>query len=245
MIEQTLLIGVVFVIAGTIKGTFGIGLPTVSVALLSQFIAPHAAVTLVVFPILVSNIWQVIRMGVSADTLRRYGLLCVVMMICLFLTTFVTALVSTDALLMIIGIAIVIFAVTSLMGRVPALPDRLDKPAQIGAGVGAGILGGLTSIWAPPVVTYLVARRTEKDEFVRASGLILALGGIPLALGFWQAGLLNGETAPISAMMVVPALIGFSLGEVIRRRMDGAVFRKALMWMFLALGLNMLRASLF
>ena len=47
----------VFLLAGIIKGTVGIGMPTVSVGVLSQIIPPHTAIALVVFPLLSSNLW--------------------------------------------------------------------------------------------------------------------------------------------------------------------------------------------
>ncbi|MCF2872650.1 sulfite exporter TauE/SafE family protein [Octadecabacter sp. G9-8] len=245
MMEEVVLICVVFLIAGAIKGTVGIGLPTVSVALMSQFIGPHDAVALVVFPLLISNLWQVFRSGAGLETLHKYGYLIAVLMVTLWLTTFVTVGISPDTLLTTIGVAIVIFAASSLVRMPPELPDRFDKPAQIIAGFSAGVIGGLTSIWSPPIVTYLIAKRTDNDEFVRAVGLFILLGGIPLAIGFWQTGLLNGETAPISALMIVPTLLGFSIGEVVRKRMGSGMFRTVLLWMFLLMGLNLLRQAFF
>ena len=59
------------------------------------------------------------------------------------------------------------------------------------------------------------------------------------------SGLLDGETAPLSAGMVVPSLIGFTLGEAIRRRLDADRFRTVVLWMFLLMGLNLIRRSLF
>lgn len=52
-----------FFVAGTIKGTVGIGLPTASLGILAQGFDPRMAVALVVFPMMVSNAWQVFRMG--------------------------------------------------------------------------------------------------------------------------------------------------------------------------------------
>jgi len=76
-------------------------------------------------------------------------------------------------------------------------------------------------------------------------GLFILLGGVPLAIGFWQTGLLNGETAPLSVLMIVPTLLGFSLGELVRKRLDAALFRKVLLWMFLLMGLNLLGQTFF
>jgi len=245
MADQYLLIALVFIAAGIVKGTFGIGLPAVSLAVLTQFVTPHLAVTLVIFPIVVANLWQVFRTGMTRATVRRYGLLSVVLMISLFLTTYVTAQASTEVLVLVIGVAIVAFALTNLVRQPPPLPDRFDRPAQVVTGLASGVLGGLTSVWGPPVVSYLIARGIKQDEFVRATGLLFALGSLPLVLGFWQNGLLNAQTGAVSAAMVVPALMGFAIGEQIRARMSGEIFRKLLLWAFLLMGLNLLRTALF
>jgi uncharacterized protein len=244
--EQTIVLVVgVFLFAGIIKGAIGIGLPTVSVGVMGQFMPPHTAIALVVLPILFANIWQIIRTKAGWKTLQKYWILIALLVLFLWGTTSFAAKASADFLFAAIGIAIVVFAVSNLLGTPPKLPDRFDRLAQIITGISAGILGGFTSIWSPPLVTYLIARRTDSEEFVRAAGLFIFLGGIPLAAGFWQAGLLNGTTAPLSAAMIVPTLIGFSLGEVFRRRLNAQSFRRVTLWLFLLMGLNLLRRAVF
>lgn len=201
------------------------------------------AVALVVFPMMVSNAWQVFRMGEFTKALRDYWIFAAALMSVLWLTTSVTAAISQDALIAMVGIVIVVFAVTSLAVKPPPLPDRYDQVGQALAGTAAGVLGGLTAIWSPPMVTYLIARGLDKDEFVRASGLLILLGSLPLCIGFWQTGLLNGANAPVSAAMIVPTLLGFSLGEVLRRRLKADRFRVILLLVFLVMGLNLIRKA--
>lgn len=241
--QFALMIGLVFVVAGTVKGLVGIGMPTVSIGIMSQFAPPHFAIAVVVFPMLISNVWQVYRTGVGLDTIRRYKVLIGLMVVSLLITTVFTARVPADFLIGVIGLSVVAFSVTSLAHTPPALPDHRDGVGQVITGISAGILGGFTSIWSPPLVTYLIARRVEAEEFVRAAGVLILIGTVPLIIGFWQSGLLNGETAPMSALMVAPTLIGFSVGEAIRKRMDPAKFRRVLLWMFLVMGANLLRRA--
>src|SRR5438270_4088053 len=47
-----------FILAGFVKGVIGLGLPTVSIGLLSLVMAPVEAVALLFVPSLVTNIWQ-------------------------------------------------------------------------------------------------------------------------------------------------------------------------------------------
>lgn len=243
--ELWLPLSLAFVAAGIIKGTFGIGLPTAAVGLMSQFTDPRTAIVMVVFPILVTNFWQMLRAGHFLRTLKRYRYFNITIIIVLGLTTIAFPYIPTNGLMLALGAIIVLFAITSLISAPPAVPEKHDKPAQFIAGTFAGVIGGLTSIWGPPMVIYLLARRVDKDEFVRALGTMLFLGGIPLAFGFWANGLLTRETAPASLLMVVPALIGFSMGEIIRQRIHADRFRTAVLLVFLFIGLNLLRRALF
>ena len=235
----------VFLFAAVIKGTLGIGLPAVSVGVMSQFLPPHTAIAVVVFPLVFSNIWQVIRARAGWTTLRRYWVLAALLAGSLWITTYFTARMSADFLLGVIGVTVVVFAVSSLIGTPPRLPDRFDRLGQSISGLSAGVMGGFTSIWSPPLVIYLVARRIDGDEFVRATGLLISIGSVPLVIGFWQADLLNGATAPLSAAMLVPTLIGFTIGERIRKRLNPRAFRLAVIWLFLLMGLNLLRRAFF
>jgi len=235
----------VYLLAGTIKGTVGIGLPTAAIGILSQFTDPRLAISLVVFPILFSNLWQVFREGNLVESIKGYWLFALSMMLVLGATTLVTARIDTSTLIFILGVVIFLFAITSLLVMPPDLPQRYDRAAQFFGGTIAGVLGGLTAIWAPPVVIYLMSKRLDKDEFVRVMGMFLLAGSIPLTIGFWQVGLLSGETALLSAGMIVPTLLGFSLGEVLRRRLDAQRFRTILLMVFLVMGLNLIRKAVF
>lgn len=233
-----------FFLAGSVKGTVGIGLPTASVALLSQAVDVKVAVATVVVPSIAANIWQVRRAGDAGGAVRRYlaFILCLVAVIAV-VSTFATANLSTEALLAALGAVVLLFAVTNLAIRVPSIPTRFDRLAQIVLGAASGAIGGLTSIWAPTMVAYLLARRVGKDEFIRATGVMILLGNLPLAAGFWAAGLLDAPLAAFSAAMILPALAGMALGERLRSRLDGERFRTVVLVFFLLIGLNLIRRA--
>lgn len=239
------LIAGVFVIAGLVKGTTGIGLPTAAVGLMSQMFDPRVAIPLVVFPSLISNAWQIWRAGGVGDVFRRFWIYisCLTVFIALVSGLF-TAVIPGPMLLTILGSVIVLFSVSSLVWAPPFLPERYDRAGQAVAGVASGVLGGFTAIWAPAMVTYLMARRVAKDDFVRATGVMIFSGTLPLIGGFWSAGLITGPSALVSLAMTAPALGGFALGEALRRRLDQERFRRIVLLVFLAMGLNLLRRAL-
>ncbi len=54
---------------------------------------------------------------------------------------------------------------------------------QIGVGLIAGILGGLSSIWSPPVATYMIARGLEKERFIAGHRFCFLGGGRTALIG--------------------------------------------------------------
>ncbi len=245
VVTLLIIVTIGYFLAGTIKGVAGIGLPTAAIGLTTLFLDPRSAVAVVLMPMIVLNAWQVWRSGQTTAALRRYAPFIVVLMVGVALTSLLASRVTDSALMGITGAVILLFVAVNLTVTLPQLPDRLDRPAQALAGLVAGIMGGLTAVWAPPLAIYLAARQADKDEFVRASGLLILLGSLPLAASYVAQGLMTGWLALLSGAMILPALIGFTAGEALRARLSQERFRTVLMVVFLGLGLNLIRRAWF
>ncbi len=236
---------VAFFVAGVVKGVVGIGMPMTAIGILSQITEPRLAIALAVIPIFVANSWQSYRSGNVVPTLVQYRFFAISLGIAIFLSTLLVAYVKTDILIATLGAVIALFAVTNFAYTPAYLPEKYDRAAQITSGAISGLFGGLTAIWGPPMVIYLLSRRVEKDEFMRVSGVLLFVGSIPLIAGYLVSGMLDGRTAVLSALMVVPTLSGFAIGERLRGSLNPSLFRKVLLAVFLLIGLNLLRRGLF
>ncbi|MFT6913053.1 MAG: putative membrane protein YfcA [Paracoccaceae bacterium] len=233
-----------FVFAGGVKGLTGLGLPTTAIGLLTLFIEPRVAIAVVLFPMVFTNAWQVWRMGDIAGALRRYIWFAGVLMIGVGVTTMLAAQASDRLIFAVTGMVIILFVAVNFLLSPPKLPDRYDRTAQIVMGTIAGIMGGLTAVWGPPMAIYLSARQVEKDEFVRVTGLLIFLGSLPLVAGYVVAGFLTLPLAVMSGALILPTLAGFALGERIRGNLPQAKFRKVLLYVFLVLGLNLIRRAI-
>src|SRR5262245_56970952 len=62
-----------FVLAGTVKGVIGMGLPTVAMGLLGLVMPPVQAAALLVVPSLATNIWQMLASPGLAAAVRRFA----------------------------------------------------------------------------------------------------------------------------------------------------------------------------
>lgn len=244
-IELVLLLSGIFLVAGTVKGAVGIGLPTVSIGVMTLVLDPRSAIAFVLLPMLSSNLWQVYRQGQIRGAIWRYLPFALSLAILIALTVLVTREAPDQVLFGVLGGVILLFVAMNMVRLSPVIPAERDKAAQILFGAVGGVLGGLAGVWGPPMVMYLTARATPKEEFVRATGLLILAGSIPLAIGYaWNGDLTAGRMA-ISALLILPTFAGFALGETLRRHLSEAAFKRLLLWVFLIMGLNLIRRAVF
>ncbi|MEP2641792.1 sulfite exporter TauE/SafE family protein [Roseobacter sp.] len=236
--------GAAFLFAGAVKGLAGIGMPTAAIALMTLVLDPRTAIALVLFPMLGSNAWQVLRAGQLWRTVRRYRVFAVVLFVGVASTVFATQDTGDRALLAILGAVILFFVVMSWRGLVPPLAAKYDRHAQIGFGVLAGVVGGMTAGWGAPIAMYLATKQVDKDEFVRATGFLIFVGSLPLCVTYIQLGFMTGPLAGVSIAMLIPTLIGFTLGEKVRNRLSGTGFRTAILVVFAVMGINLIRRAI-
>ena len=108
----------------------------------------------------------------------------------------------------------VAFSLSQMFGAKISFGESLKWHVIIG--LFSGALGGLSSIWSPPVAMYLLARNVSKAEFIGATGFLFLAGSIPLAIGLAFAGVLTIDTILHSLMGLIVVLIGFRIGEWLR-----------------------------
>ena len=234
---------VVYVLAGMVKGTIGIGLPTTAVSLMAQVTDARSAVTLVVIPMFVTNLWQVIRSGRVVWVLQSFWRLALTMTVGIGVFALYATSVSVNFMTLTLGLVVTLFALVNLYQDIPAIPQRFDSAAQITAGASAGVIGGIAGVWSPPMMIYLSSRKLTKEEFVSTVGLLLMLGSMALGVAYMQNGIMSVDRSGLSAMLVLPAMLGFMLGEKIRNRMSGDGFHRAVLIFFLLMGLNLIRRA--
>lgn len=240
------LILLVGLFAGLVKGIVGFGLPMIIMSGASTVISPELALATLIFPTLATNGVQALRQGwaaavASVVAFRRF---LIAGFITLVLSAQFVPLLSQTALLLVLGVPVVFFAMTQLMGKQLRLPAA-SKRIEVGIGLLAGTMGGLSGIWGAPTVAYLTAMDTPKADQMRVQGVIYGLGAVALLFAHIQSGVLRVQTVPLSFMMVLPALIGIFLGNRLQDRIDQAMFRKITLWVLLIAGLNLLRRAVF
>ncbi|MBL4751145.1 MAG: sulfite exporter TauE/SafE family protein [Amylibacter sp.] len=234
----------IFLFGGFVKGTLGIGLPTLLLGFLTFLYEPRMAVALILFAIMAANMRQAMIGGSMWVIVKKHKYFCVFASVGIFVVSIVGAQVPLPILLVSVGISMTIFALSSLFSFIPEISAKYDKVAQITAGIIGGILGGLTAIWGPPLAIYLMAHRMEKEQFIQTLGVMFSIQSVFLLAGFIVSGELTAPLAITGAALLVPTFIGMYLGEKLRKRMDTVQFTKVFLCVFLVLGLNLIRRGI-
>ena len=231
---------------GVVKGIVGLGLPIVAMAILLNFMPPLTVLGLMVAPILITNLWQSLRAGNLLQPLRRFWPMIVMALIFLFIGAELIVAMDTAVLFAVLGCFVVVFSATNLMKpQVHPLKPETEKWAGLLAGALGGFLGGITTIWGPPMMMFFVMLKLDKDTFVRTIGLAWLSLAIPLTFAYWRNGIFTGDVIWLSLAACVPGMIGIRIGEKIRDRIDQETFRKAMLVVMFIIGLNLIRRAVF
>lgn len=242
-VEIAILVAI-FLVGGMVKGALGIGFPALLIGLLTFFYEPRIAVAMILLAIMATNFRQATIGGSMWEIVKRYKYFCVFSSVGIFAVAFVGSKVPLSLLLICVGIAMSIFALSSLFSNFKKLPAKYDTLAQIAAGVGSGILGGLTAIWGPPLAIYLMSLKLDKDQFIQALGVMFSVQSVFLIAGFVASGELTGRLALIGAVLLIPTFIGMYFGEKMRKKMNTEQFTKVFLCVFLLLALNLVRRGI-
>lgn len=236
----------VTLVAGFVKGSVGFALPTIMISGMASFMAPDLALAALILPTVLLNVWQALRNGFAAAlaSARRFWLFIVIVLVFILGSAQLFRFLPSWAMFLILGVPITFFAIMQLFGwRLRVAPEHRRR-AEVMFGAIAGFIGGVSGVWGPPTVAYLTAIEMPKTEHVRVQGVIYSIGAVMLLVAHVQSGVLNAGTLPLSALMVVPALIGMTIGFFVQDRLDQARFRRATLFVLVVAGLNLIRRGL-
>ncbi|MFM9927853.1 sulfite exporter TauE/SafE family protein [Variovorax sp. H27-G14] len=234
----------VFLLAGVIKGVVGLGLPTVSMALLALWMSPVQAAAMLIVPSLVTNLWQTGPRATFMPVLRRIGGMQVGVVIgtlggALWLGVPAGAWASVA-----LGVALMLYAGWGLTGRQLHVSDAQARWLGPLVGMVTGLVTAVTGVFAVPAVPYLQALGFQRDSLIQAMGISFTTSTVALAIGLAGNGGYSMLTLGASLVMLAPALGGMVLGTWLRKRLSVAVFRCCFLIGLALLGLYMVARAL-
>ena len=166
LLENLVLIVFAVFLGGIVKGSVGIGMSMFSVPIIAFILPPTKAMMLLCFPVIFTNFLQMdIKKGVGSF---RFLPMFLALFLGLFIGGKLILNLSLNFISISIAIVIIIFTSFNLFGiSLKNIKKSNEKILSVIIGFLSGILGGLTTFYAPPIITFLISINLGKEFFIR------------------------------------------------------------------------------
>ncbi len=226
-----------FLLAGAVKGVIGLGLPTVSLAILTVVIDIPNAMALLLVPSFVTNIYQAAVGGHGLMILRRLWPFMLMATASVWLGATALTRIDLPLLSALLGLLITTYGAMSLAGVRLAVTGGREVWLGPVVGVVNGIFTGMTGSFVVPGVMFLQAIGLARDQLVQAMGILFTLSTLALGVVLGANSLLTLDQGQMSVAALVPALVGMVVGRRIRQLLSEQLFRRVFFTALLFLGL--------
>jgi uncharacterized membrane protein YfcA len=234
------IVALTFVLAGTVKGVTGMGLPTVAMGVLGVFMPPVAAASLLLIPSFVTNVWQLFTGPGFTSLLSRLWLMMLGIVVGTVAGSWLLTNANTKWAPVGVGAALALYALSSLLARPFSIPARAEPWLSPAVGLTTGLITGGTGVFVIPAVPYLQALGLGRDNLVQAMGLSFTISTMALGIGLARGGAFHSENIAASALAIVPSLLGMWLGTAVRERISQVTFRRGFLYCLVVLGIELM-----
>ena len=222
---------------GLIKGALGVGTPLLTVPLMALVLPPQTAVALMAIPVVVANLWQVAQVGRVGNVVGRFWPVFAAILVGTWAGVNVLTRIDEAALLVIVGVAVIVFALLQGSGRKLHIPASAEKPAGLAFGLASGVIGGISSFFGPMLIIYLVSlQNLGKDQFIGSISFLYISAVLPWTAALYFAGILDGPLLLYSTAAAAPVALGMLVGQRLRGSISEARFQRLILVILLCSG---------
>ena len=227
---------VAFTIAGFVKGVVGFGFPVITLIILTLTIGLLDALAIIVFPTIVTNVWQGLSGPYLKEIARRMWLYCLTAMIFIWFTSAYLVVVNIKWPTAMLGAVLVMFALSRLLQLNVKVPRKWERPLSVPLGAINGMLTGMTGSFMVPSVLFMQAMGFQRDMLVQAMGVFFAISTMVLAVSLGKNDLISMEHVRLSLLALVPSILGLYIGRWTRLKINEERFQQIFLGSVLLLG---------
>ena len=196
-----------------------------SIAILAAFLGLIEAMTLMLLPSLITNLFQGLVGKYLIRLIRRYWSLFIFGAVFTWLSSSLLSTGHAATFAVILGVVLTLYGISSLYSLQLPSPGSRERWISPLVGIVSGGITGITGVFLVPAVGYLQALRMERDELIQAIGLWVTVATLSLAFSLKDHDLFSNELGLLSLTAVLPALLGMWVGRILRPRLSESAFR--------------------
>lgn len=239
--EDLVLIALIGIVAGTVKGISGFGSSLVSIPLLTLVLGKENSQDIIVmmfsFNVLLNSLLLVENKGFKISSLKDVWIITVSGIIFTLVGIQLLSIMDPSHISTIAGILIIV----AILNKVFSLHIKLKENilTQVIVGALSGVGNGIASIDGPPVVFYLTSINAEQKKFKNILATHFLVIGVIAVIGAIISGLYT--TAILSDILYFSlfAVIGLVFGMIVSRKLNEVVFQRIVLIILIFLAISM------
>ena len=242
--QTIVIILMIFLLAGLVKGVLGFGLPIITMSFLPFIVPVEQAIVLSAVVQPATNLFQLMSAGGVTGAVVVGWPVLVTLVPGVALGAWYLSSLDGNTLLLFVGVTIVLFSLINLLGYRIEISPRNRIPAGFGFGAVAGVVGALTSLNGWAFIMYLVGIGTDRQSFRSSIALLFLVSGFLISSSFWLVGLLDATLLMIGIATLGTAFPGMWLGDRVGSALPAELFRKIVLCALVLIGGMLILQSL-
>ena len=210
-------------LGSAIKSISGMGLPLVSIPIISFVADLETAVAAIAIPNLLINVAMAWRARDMAPHTRDLPMLGVMGVIGGVVGTYALVSFSEKPLVGVLVAVVAVYVVTFLRSPDFAIAPATSKRAAPAVGLATGLLQGAIGISGPLIGSWIHSYRLDRRAHIFSVTILFALAGAAQLGALLVAGELSGRWT-VALLGCIPALATIPLGEHLRNRFSSEGF---------------------
>lgn len=226
----------IFFLGGLVKGAIGVGLPTVTLTLLSFFFDVKDSISFILIPVILTNLVQMLD-GKELKTIFQQTKFFLITSVIFVIPGFlVLRAINSNTILLILASLLVLNSCLVLFNKIIVIKKHTSFQTQFWIGALTGITTGVTSIYTMPFIFLIQSLKFNKEKLIQLMGLSFFLYSLTQFTLFYSFSMINEKVLLFSSVACVPILVGVISGKYLRKILSEQTFKLLFNWMLLISG---------
>jgi uncharacterized membrane protein YfcA len=235
---------IIFFVGGLVKGTIGVGLPTVTLTLLSFFFDIKDSISFILVPVILTNFFQMLD-GKHLKSIFKQTKIFLFTSVTFVIPGFlILRAIDSKIILIILASLLVLNSSLVLFNKIITIKKYDSFLAQFWIGALTGITTGVTSIYTMPFIFLIQSLKFSKEKLIQLMGLSFFLYSLSQFTLFYSFSMINEKVLLFSSLACLPILLGVIVGKYLRKILSEQIFKKLFNYMLLISGLTIIIKSI-
>ena len=227
----------IFFLGGLVKGTIGVGLPTVTLTLLSFFFDIKDSISFILIPVILTNLVQMLDGKELKSIFQQTKFFLVTSVVFVIPGFLVLRAINSNTILLILASLLVLNSCLVLFNKIITIKKHTSFQTQFWIGALTGITTGVTSIYTMPFIFLIQSLKFSKEKLIQLMGLSFFLYSLTQFALFYSFSMINEKVLLFSSVACVPIIFGVISGKYLRKVLSEQAFKLLFNYMLLISGI--------